>query len=90
MRTFVVFCLASLPLAALAADPFKLESAEIKPNSTIAEAQVFKGFGCAGGNLSPSDYCSKAREAAERCDTNVSAHGRGEDEPGLLAILGDN
>ena len=54
MKILVAFCLASLPLAALAADPFTLESAEIKPNSTIAEAQVFKGFGCAGDNLSPS------------------------------------
>ncbi len=54
MRILVVFCLASLPLAALAADPFTLASADIKPNSTIAEAQVFKGFGCTGGNVSPS------------------------------------
>ena len=54
MRILVAFCLASLPLAALAADPFTLASADIKPNSTIAEAQVFKGFGCAGGNVSPS------------------------------------
>jgi Raf kinase inhibitor-like YbhB/YbcL family protein len=54
MKILVAFWLASLPLAALAADTFTLESAEIKPNSTIVEAQVFKGFGCAGGNLSPS------------------------------------
>jgi Raf kinase inhibitor-like YbhB/YbcL family protein len=54
MRILVAFCLASLSLAALAADPFTLQSAEIKPNSTIAEAQVYKGFGCAGGNISPS------------------------------------
>jgi Raf kinase inhibitor-like YbhB/YbcL family protein len=54
MRTLATICLASLPLAALAAGPFTLESAEIKPNSTIAEAQVYKGFGCTGGNVSPS------------------------------------
>ena len=54
MRMLVALCLTSLPLATLAADPFTLESAEIKPNSSIAEAQVFKGFGCAGGNVSPS------------------------------------
>ena len=54
MKDFVVFCVVSLPLAAFAAGAFTLESAEIKPNSTIAEAQVFKGFGCEGGNVSPS------------------------------------
>ena len=37
-----------------AAEPFSLSSAEIKSNATIAEAQVFKGFGCEGGNVSPS------------------------------------
>jgi Raf kinase inhibitor-like YbhB/YbcL family protein len=50
----VAFCIALLPAAALAAGPFTLESTEVKPGSTIAEAQVFKGFGCEGGNLSPS------------------------------------
>ena len=55
MKNLVALCLVSLlPLSALAADPFTLESAEIKPGSTIAEAQVFKGFGCDGGNISPS------------------------------------
>ncbi len=54
MRILVAFCLASLPLAALATNPFTLKSANIKPNSTIAEAQVFNGFGCAGANVSPS------------------------------------
>ena len=54
MRSLVLLCLASLSLAAFAAEPFALQSAEIKPNSTIAEAQVFRGFGCEGGNVSPS------------------------------------
>jgi Raf kinase inhibitor-like YbhB/YbcL family protein len=54
MRNFVALVLAALPLTALAADPFTLQSSEIKPGSTIAEAQVFKGFGCDGGNVSPS------------------------------------
>jgi hypothetical protein len=54
MRVFVALVLAALPLTTLAADPFTLQSAEIKPGSTIAEAQVFKGFGCDGGNVSPS------------------------------------
>jgi hypothetical protein len=54
MRVFVALVLTALPLTTLAADPFTLQSAEIKPGSTIAEAQVFKGFGCDGGNVSPS------------------------------------
>jgi Raf kinase inhibitor-like YbhB/YbcL family protein len=36
------------------AAPFILESAEIAPNGTIANEQVFNGFGCTGGNVSPS------------------------------------
>ena len=40
--------------AALAAGPFTLSSAEIKPGATIANAQVFNGFGCTGENVSPS------------------------------------
>lgn len=47
------FALATGPFAH-AADPFTLESAEVKPGRTIAEAQVFKGYGCDGGNVSPS------------------------------------
>jgi Raf kinase inhibitor-like YbhB/YbcL family protein len=54
MRSLVTLGVALLACASLAAESFTLESAEIKPNSTIAEAQVFKGFGCEGGNISPS------------------------------------
>ena len=32
----------------------KLTSAEIKDGATIANEQVFKGFGCTGSNISPS------------------------------------
>ena len=60
MRKLVAFGFAWLPLAGLAADPFTLQSAEIKPNAPIAEAQVFKGFGCNGGNVSPSLSWSNA------------------------------
>ena len=35
------------------ADGFKLESPDIKPGGRIAEEQVYKGFGCTGGNVSP-------------------------------------
>jgi len=52
--------LAMLSGAALAAGTFALESPQVKPNSTIAEAQVFKGFGCEGGNVSPALSWSNA------------------------------
>ena len=54
MRSLVTLCVAMLACAPLAAESFTLESTEIKPNSTIADANVFKGFGCDGGNVSPS------------------------------------
>ena len=43
----------SLAGAALA-QKFSLSSAEIKQNGRIATEQVFNGFGCTGGNVSPS------------------------------------
>jgi Raf kinase inhibitor-like YbhB/YbcL family protein len=54
MKSFVALALVSLPLAALAAGTFALESAEVKPGATIAAAQLYKGFGCDGSNVSPS------------------------------------
>ncbi len=45
---------AALALMPVAASAFSLESAEVKPGATIANAQVYKGFGCDGGNVSPS------------------------------------
>jgi Raf kinase inhibitor-like YbhB/YbcL family protein len=54
MKTFALVCLACCSSVAVAAGTFTLESAEVKPNSTIAAAQVYKGFGCDGGNVSPS------------------------------------
>src|SRR5215813_15534261 len=33
---------------------FKLSSPDIKPNGPIAMQQVFNGFGCSGGNVSPA------------------------------------
>ena len=54
MNRFALLLVALLPMTALAADKFTLTSAELKPNQKIADAHVFKGFGCEGGNLSPS------------------------------------
>ena len=32
---------------------FRLMSPDIRPNGPIAMEQVFNGFGCSGGNISP-------------------------------------
>src|SRR3990172_4148294 len=39
---------------AAGAQQFRLTSPDIKPNGTIAEEQVFNGFGCSGKNVSPA------------------------------------
>lgn len=54
MKSFISIALGSLIFSqALAAD-FVVRSADIKPSSTIAQEQVFNGFGCQGGNVSPA------------------------------------
>ena len=40
--------------AAAQAGGFTLASPTVKPNSTLTEAQVYKGFGCEGRNVSPA------------------------------------
>ena len=40
--------------SAQAADTFKLSVAGMKEGSTLKDTQVFNGFGCSGGNLSPA------------------------------------
>ena len=46
---------AALGLSPLAqAAGFTLASPTVKPGSTLTEAQVFKGFGCEGKNISPA------------------------------------
>jgi hypothetical protein len=54
MRRFMLLLALLVPLAAHAAGKFTLESAEVRPGATIAAAQVYKGFGCDGGNVSPA------------------------------------
>jgi Raf kinase inhibitor-like YbhB/YbcL family protein len=51
MKRILVAAVACVPALATG---FTLQSAEVKPNATIAETQVYKGFGCSGGNVSPS------------------------------------
>ena len=58
MRTMVVgltaLVLSLWGIDAANAQSMSLTSAEIKEGATIANEQVFKGFGCTGGNISPS------------------------------------
>jgi Raf kinase inhibitor-like YbhB/YbcL family protein len=55
MIRHATFVFAGLALAAAAqAQQFKLASGDIKPNGTIADEQVFNGFGCTGKNVSPA------------------------------------
>jgi Raf kinase inhibitor-like YbhB/YbcL family protein len=44
----------ALGASATHAQSLTLTSADIKEGATIANEQVFKGFGCTGGNLSPA------------------------------------
>ena len=46
--------LAAATLAACGAQAFELSSPEVAPGAKIAEQQVFNGFGCKGGNISPA------------------------------------
>jgi Raf kinase inhibitor-like YbhB/YbcL family protein len=55
MRSLVVAVAAvTLSLPALAAGKFTLQSADLKPNATLSEKQVYSGMGCTGENLSPA------------------------------------
>lgn len=53
MRTLLVLALIALAAPAGAAGKFTLKSADVKPNATLTEQQVFNGFGCSGANVSP-------------------------------------
>lgn len=53
-QSFLVCSIAALSPDALAQGPFTLSSAEVKQSALIDDAQVFKGFGCSGDNISPS------------------------------------
>lgn len=55
LRTTALFIGIAIGGSAFAAGPrFSLESPDIKPGKTIADEQVFNGFGCSGKNVSPA------------------------------------
>ncbi len=53
VSVFALSACLSLPAFA-GSGGFSLSSSEIKPGQTLVSAQVFKGFGCEGGNQSPA------------------------------------
>jgi Raf kinase inhibitor-like YbhB/YbcL family protein len=53
------------PAAEAPAAPFTLTSADIPAGGRIAAAQVFNGFGCQGGNLSPALAWSHAPQGTQ-------------------------
>ena len=54
MRHLVFIASIGLGCASAQAGGFALSSPTIAPNSTLSKAQVFKGFGCTGDNISPA------------------------------------
>ena len=54
MRRIAFAVLAVVPVLAPGAGAFTLESTEVRHSGRMAEAQVYNGFGCNGGNVSPS------------------------------------
>src|SRR5580698_220447 len=57
--------LSALGVTAAQAQSMTLTSPDIKEGGTIANEQVFKGFGCSGGNLSPALSWSGAPSATK-------------------------
>lgn len=53
-KSFSTLALALALSGAAHAGGFKLASDDIQPGGTIAAEQVFNGFGCTGGNVSPA------------------------------------
>ncbi|HKV97730.1 MAG TPA: YbhB/YbcL family Raf kinase inhibitor-like protein [Gammaproteobacteria bacterium] len=60
VRAFPAFLLLALPGATLAAGGFSVTSPDFANGGTIPKAQVFNGFGCKGGDVSPALHWSGA------------------------------
>lgn len=54
MRITIVVALIALGTPAWANSGFTLKSADVKPGASLSQEQVFNGFGCTGGNVSPA------------------------------------
>ena len=53
MRTALAVLTIALATPALAAGKFTLKSSDVKQGAMLTDQQVFNGFGCSGGNVSP-------------------------------------
>lgn len=53
MRRTAIFFSLLLTIPALAGGAFTLKSRDLVSGKSVPEAQIFKGFGCEGGNQSP-------------------------------------
>jgi hypothetical protein len=53
MRIPLALAVLALAAPAAAAGKFTLQSADVRPNGTLTEQQVYGGFGCSGANVSP-------------------------------------
>jgi Raf kinase inhibitor-like YbhB/YbcL family protein len=66
MGKFIAVLAIALFAAALAhAQGFKLSSPQVKAKAKIADEQVFNGFGCTGGNVSPEIKWTGAPDKAK-------------------------
>ena len=54
MKKIAALVLGSLVATTASAAGFTLSSADIAPNATLTQNQVFNGFGCSGKNISPA------------------------------------
>ena len=77
MRRFIGGAVLLVAAAAAQAAGFTLSSPTIKPGSMLTDAQVFKGFGCEGKNVSPALKWSGAPSGFAyvwlRCDATGGA-----------------
>lgn len=58
--TVLVGALIALAASAVSAETFGLQSPDLKDGQPLSSAQVFQGFGCDGGNVSPALEWSNA------------------------------
>src|SRR5574343_2063954 len=65
MRLRLAALALSLAASAAMAKDFTLSSPQIKPGATLTDAQVFNGFGCSGGNVSPALAWGNAPEGTK-------------------------
>src|SRR5579863_10695161 len=65
MAAIAALVLSAFGTTAANAQSMSLTSAEVKDGGTIANDQVFKGFGCTGNNVSPSLSWSGAPSATK-------------------------